>query len=126
MKKAFSVVIAAIVGLALLAGLATPAVAQQQKGGRDPQAEMLIYKRLDAINPRAVPPFKIGTEAMDAGDLQVARDNFKSVLYLAPELRRAAPGKLAQGRTARPPGIAGRPLPCQPDRPGAGSDRCQR
>jgi len=81
MKKAFSTIILA---LAALAALAVPVVAQQQKAGRDPQAEQVIYTRLAAINPKAVPPFKIGTEAMDANDLQAARDNFEQVLFLAP------------------------------------------
>lgn len=81
MKKVFSIVIA---GLAMLALLAVPVAAQQQKAARDPQAEQVIYTHLAAINPNAVPPFKIGTESMDAGDLQAAKDNFEQVLFLAP------------------------------------------
>lgn len=84
MKNAFRIVLAALAGLAVLAALAVPVAAQQQKAGRDPQAEQVIYTRLAAINPAAVPPFKIGTEAMDAGDLQAAKDNFEEVLFLAP------------------------------------------
>jgi Zn-dependent protease with chaperone function/Flp pilus assembly protein TadD len=83
MKKAFLIMIA---GLALFASLvlfASPAAAQQ-KGGRDLQAEQVIYNRLAAINPGAVAPFKIGTEAMDAGDLPAAKENFEQVLSLAP------------------------------------------
>jgi Zn-dependent protease with chaperone function/Flp pilus assembly protein TadD len=84
MKKAFLMMIAALALFASLALFARPAAAQQQKGGRDLQAEQVIYNRLAAVNPGAVAPFKIGTEAMDAGDLQAAKDNFEQVLFMAP------------------------------------------
>jgi Zn-dependent protease with chaperone function len=81
MKKVFSIIVLA---LAVSAILAAPVTAQSGKGGRDPQVEQVIYSRLAAINPAAVAPFKIGTEAMDAGDLQVAKENYEQVLALAP------------------------------------------
>ena len=84
MKKAFLIMIAALALFACVALFARPVAAQQQKGGRDLQAEQVIYNRLAAVNPGAVAPFKIGTEAMDAGDLQAAKDNFEQVLFMAP------------------------------------------
>ncbi len=86
MKKALIVIVIALVGLALFASLAifTRPAAAQKKAGRDPQTEQVIYTRLAAINPGAVAPFKIGTEAMDAGDLPAAKDNFEQVLSMAP------------------------------------------
>jgi len=83
MKKSLTIILTALAVLTVLAAFASPAAAQQ-KPGRDQQAEQVIYNRLAAINPAAVPPFKIGTEAMDAGDLQAAQINFEQVLFLAP------------------------------------------
>ncbi len=78
-----------IVCLWIAATLVAPAAArrdpQQEPPGRDPAFEQEIHDRLAAINPDAVLIFQGATRAMDAGDLESAKQGFERVLGLAPD-----------------------------------------
>lgn len=74
-----------IVCLWIAAPVAARRDAQQEPPGRDPVFEQEIYDRLAVINSDAVSIFQEATRAMDAGDLEAARQGFEQVLGLAPD-----------------------------------------
>lgn len=83
-----------------------PIAIAAQPGSRNMEKEKAIWKRIEAMAPDALEPFKAATTAMDAGNFQEAARLFESVRKRAPEsddvLRRlgtslASMGKLEEG-----------------------------
>lgn len=81
MKRTYAIVMMCLLLLAALTAVATA----QEPEGRDRAEEQEIYDRLAEIDPEAVPIFQEATWAMDAGDLQGAREGYGQVLVLAPD-----------------------------------------
>jgi len=77
-------------------------IASAQSTDRDMEKEQEIWKRLEAVAPKALEDFKAATEAMDIGDYEEAVRLYQNVVDRAPEfdpaLRRLGGSLVALGR----------------------------
>lgn len=102
MRKLFLVSIVCLGTVVLLSSCAPRH--ELEPAGRALAFEQEIHDRLAAIDPDAVPVFQRATEAVDAGDLEAAKQGYQRVLELAPDfpdaLRRLSTIEWKLGNTA--------------------------